>query len=91
MILHILAIEDHDLELKHLFRFMTGSYSLPPLGLPGDLKVKFVHGCPPECRCRPTASTCDLHICLPVHASTINEMRELMTSAMLEGFGFGNI
>ena len=64
---------------------------MPPLGLPEPIKVQFVHGCPLYCKCRPTSSTCQLTINLPVHASTFTEMDELMTSALLEGFGFGNI
>ena len=86
-----LGIEDHNLQLKHLFRFITGTYTLPPLGFPEQLKVKFVHGCLENCKCRPTASTCELSIHLPVHANTPGGIRELMISAMLEGYGFGKI
>lgn len=81
----------HNLELHHVFRFITGSYSFPPLGLPGAIKVQFVHGCPDGCKCRSTTSTCLLTINLPVHASTLNHMEEIMVSALLEGYGFGNL
>jgi hypothetical protein len=38
------GIERHDLKLRHLLRFITGCYSLPPLGLPDSIKIKFLHG-----------------------------------------------
>jgi hypothetical protein len=45
-ILHFHAgIEEHDLKLRHLLRFVTGCYSLPPLGLLDSIKIKFLHGC----------------------------------------------
>jgi hypothetical protein len=64
---------------------------LPPLGLPGAIEVKFVHGCADGCKCRPTVSTCKLVLKIPVHASTFANMKEMMTSAMLQGFGFGKL
>ncbi len=91
MFCFILGIEEHNLGLRHLFRFITGSYNIPPLGLPHFITVRFVHGCPNHCKCRPTASTCRLVLNLPVHASTFEEMKELLTSALLEGYGFGII
>ena len=85
------GIQEHDLKLQHLLHCVTGCYSLPPLGLPDSIKIKFLHGCHNESRCRPTVSTCQLFIWLPVHAATFQEMKELIVSALLEGFGFGNI
>lgn len=85
------GIQEQNLRLQHLLRFVTGCYSLPPLGLPDSIKIKFLHGCHNECKCRPIVSTCQLFIRLPVHAATFQEMKELMVSALLEGFGFGNI
>ena len=87
----LLGVEEHNLSLRHLLRFVTGCYSLPPLGLPDCIKVKFLHGCRNGCKCRPTVSTCQLFIRLPVHAATFQEMKELVVSALLEGFGFGNL
>lgn len=81
----------NNLTLRHVFRFITGSYSIPPLGLPHPVRVEFVHGCPSGCKCRPTASTCQLKLYIPVHASTLDEMEEIMVSALQEGYGFGNI
>ena len=59
--------------------------------IPGSIEVKFVHGCADGCKCRPTVSTCKLVLKIPVHASTFANMKEMMTSAMLEGFGFGQL
>lgn len=87
----VLEMNANNLELHHVFRFITGSYSFPPLGFPEPIKVKFVHGCPDHCKCCPTASTCQLTINLPVHASTLSELEEIMVSALLEGYGFGNL
>ena len=56
---------------------------MPPLGFPEAMKVEFVHSCPENCKCRPTASTCQLSINIPVHANTGEMMRELMTSFRL--------
>ena len=89
--MYILGIEEHNLRLRDLMRFITGSFQLPPLGLPGAIEVKFIHGCADGCKCRPTVSTCKLVLKIPVHASTFANMKEMMTSAMLEGFGFGQL
>ena len=74
-----------------MFFVLSLDLSFPPLGLPEPIKVEFVHGCPDHCKCRPTASTCQLTINLPVHASTLSELEEIMVSALLEGYGFGNL
>ena len=79
------------MKLKDLMRFITGSFQLPPLGLPEPIEVKFIHGCANGCRCRPSVSTCKLILKIPVHISTFESMEEILTSAMLEGFGFGKL
>ena len=88
---NILGIEEHNLKLKDLMRFITGSFQLPPLGLPKPIEVKFIHGCADSCRCRSSVSTCKLVLKLPVHISTFATMEEMMKSAMLEGLGFGKL
>ena len=75
--------------LKDVLKFIIGSEEYPPVGLPKKMSVQFKHGCPDECRCRPTASTCSLTITLPVHANSFVMMTELMTSALTDCFGFG--
>ena len=75
--------------LKDLAQFITGSATVPPLGLPCSIKVEFKHDCKSECKCRPTASTCTLTLVLPCHANTFEGMQELLYSAMKDCFGFG--
>ena len=74
-----------------LMRFITGSFQLPPLGLPEPVEVRFINGCAAGCKCRPTVSTCKLVLKIPVHTPKFENMKEMMTSAMLEGFGFGKL
>ena len=50
--------------LSELQKFITGCKGVPPLRLPKRITVKFKHGCMERCRCRPTASTCDLSVTL---------------------------
>ncbi|XP_078495362.1 uncharacterized protein LOC144750196 [Ciona intestinalis] len=55
------------LEFQKLMKFLTGSSTLPPLGLPNDLSISFLHGCRlspggTKCRCLPTVSTCAISV-----------------------------
>jgi hypothetical protein len=70
---------------------MTGSKTIPPLGFPKQFSVKFVHGCAEGRRCRPTVSTCDITLKIPVHLSTEQDMRDIMKSAIKDCSGFGNL
>ena len=71
---------------------MTGVKKIPPLGLPKPITVYFKHVCDQEtCKCRPRASTCDLHIQLPVHYQTSEDMTSAWMSALRECQGFGHI
>ena len=79
------------LTVGDIFKFITGSKSLPPLGLPNKLTVLFKHDCVKDCRCRPTASTCALSMTISVHIKTDEEMLEMILSAVKEGLGFGNV
>ncbi|XP_046856540.1 G2/M phase-specific E3 ubiquitin-protein ligase-like isoform X1 [Xenia sp. Carnegie-2017] len=75
--------------LYMLHKFITGCEQLPPLGLPKPITVKFKHGCTERCKCRSTASTCDLSITLPVHyRDSYNQLKEAIDSALIEGNGF---
>lgn len=76
--------------LATLLQFITGSRSVPPLGFPHPITVKFKHGCPDGCKCRPVSSTCDLSITLPVHYQQL-EFNLVMSSAMVECAGFGKV
>ena len=77
--------------LVKLYKFITGSDSLTPLGLERVITVHFTHFCMSDCKCRPTASTCDPSIYLPVHYRDMPAFEEVMTSALEEGLGFGLI
>ena len=41
-----------------------------------------------RCCCRPTTSTCDLRITLPLHLDTFEKMSEILLSALKESGGF---
>lgn len=75
-------------ELKALLQWATGLSSIPPLGMPRKVKITFLGGCDTGCRCRPTASTCDLRITLALHLDTFEEMQEILVSALKESDGF---
>lgn len=75
-------------ELKAFLQWAIGSPSIPPLGLPRKVKITFLGGCNPACRCRPTASTCDLRVSLPLHLDTFEEMKEILMSALKDSEGF---
>ena len=70
---------------------MTGSFDFPPLGFPKKIKCQFLHGYVRGCRCRPTTSTCDLVITLPVHLDSEEAMQEIMAAALKEDPGFGRL
>ncbi|XP_028402261.1 uncharacterized protein LOC114525236 [Dendronephthya gigantea] len=71
--------------LGELHKFITGCEKIPPLGLPKRISVKFKHGCMERCKCRPTASTCDLSITLPVHNyESYIQFKESIDSALIE-------
>lgn len=77
--------------LAKLYKFITGSDCITPLGLERTITVHFNHWCTSDCKCRPTASTCDPSINLPVHYKDMPAFEEVMTSALDEGLGFGLI
>jgi hypothetical protein len=68
------AVANQETCLPKLLQFITGSKAVPPLGLPKGITVKFKHGCPATCKCRPTSSTCDLSITCPVHTTGLEEL-----------------
>ena len=72
-------------------KWMTGSTQIPPLGFPKKFTLEIVHGCLQGCSCRPTASTCDITIKIPVHISDENTMEEMIMSAIKDSYGFGLI
>ena len=80
-----------DLEgLQALLKWTVGVPSVPPLGLPKKITVQFLEGCVLGCHRRPTTSTCDLILTIPLHINTDQEMMNMM-SAVQESEGFGLI
>lgn len=75
--------------LAKLYKFVTGSNNFTPLGLEGVITVCFSHSCLYGCKCRPTASTCDPSISLPIRYKDMAAFKEVMTSALEEALGFG--
>jgi hypothetical protein len=80
---------DGNKALPNLYRFITGSRSVTPLGAEKHIFLKFKHGCPAHCQCRPTASTCDPSIRFSIHYSDSKDFEEVMDNALQEYFGFG--
>ena len=67
-------------------KFVSGTSSIPPLGLPGKLKVLFKHWCTNSngsCKYKRTVS-----LTLPVHYNNKQAMKEALTEAarMPQGF-----
>jgi hypothetical protein len=86
-----LYVEIEGLETDEVLKWMTGSSEVPPLGFPKKFEIKFLHGCIACCKCRPTVSTCDLSITMPVHINKFEEMKEMLHSAVKDSHGFGNL
>ena len=84
-----------DINLQDILQFITGTPSIPCLGFQQKLRVNFVHDCQKlrdkEYNCKPTASTCDLSLNLPIHITSIPEMRQSMTEAVRWSYGFGKV
>ena len=79
------------MRMEDFIKWLTGSKSIPPLGYPKKFSVKFVHGCCQGCHCRPTASTCDVVLKIPVHITSEENMSLMVESALKESVGFGMI
>lgn len=86
--LHLLLIEIRGKCVDDLMQWLTGAKKMPVLGLSSKIKCQFLHACQAGCRCRPTCSTCDLAVTLPVHLNSNDEMVEIMTSALNDSTGF---
>lgn len=77
--------------MKDFIKWMTGSKTIPPFGSPKKFTINFTHGCKEGCRCRPTVSTCDIALKLPVHINSEEEMIFLIKSTLKDCQGFGKI
>ena len=63
-------------------QFVTGSPAVPVIGFEEKLQLTFVHGCDSNCKCFPTASTCDLVLCIPVHLVAIEDFKTSFHGAL---------
>ena len=72
-----------------MLKFINGLEQVPPLGLPDKITIKFKYFCDCDSQCGRTASTCDPSITFPVHYDTYDAFYQSMSSALVEGSGFG--
>ena len=86
-----MVLDVEGIQMSEFMKSFTGSNTVPPHGFPKELSVKFVHGCRHGCRCRPTVSTCDLAINIPMHLNSEEIMKEMLLSAVGDSQGFGNL
>ncbi|XP_046844260.1 uncharacterized protein LOC124438267 isoform X1 [Xenia sp. Carnegie-2017] len=66
-----------DVSISAFLKWLSGCKTIPVLGFPKKFSVTFVHDCKENCKCRPTTSTCDLLLRIPVHISNISEMEQM--------------
>ena len=89
---YTLGIPECDLTVGDLLKFITGARDIPALGFPEQIAIYFIHECDQvKCKCRPKVSTCDLHLQLPVHYQSSEDMIAAWMSALKECKGFGHI
>ena len=88
-LLTLIIFLDVNKALPRLHKFITGSNSVTPLGAESHIILKFKHGCPAQCKCRPTAATCDPSIRFPMHYSDSDDLEQALDTALEEYFGFG--
>ena len=77
------------MSVQHILKWLTGAKNIPPLGFSKKIQCQFLHGCPAGCKCKPTTSTCDLALTLPVYLNTEDDMKEIMYSALIDCLDFG--
>lgn len=77
------------IELSEIMQFVTGSPAVPVIGFEEKLQLTFVHGCVSNCKCFPTASTCNLVLRIPVHFVAIEDFKTSFHGALKDGFVFG--
>ena len=86
------CLDDADPEIEDLIQFITGTPSILPLGLPDVILILFKYGCiNANCKCFPTVSTCDLQLCIAVHITSENKVKESLSRAVKEGYCFGQL
>lgn len=81
--------ENGSIAVSQMLTFISGLEQVPPLGLPDKITIKFKYFSSAHCQCRLTASTCDPSITFPLHYDTYDAFCQSMSSALVEGCGFG--
>ena len=83
-------LDEASFTLADIAKYMTGSFTISPGGVP-TLKLYFKHDCEENCKCLPTASTCAMHIIIPVHTNTLKSISECFSTALTatSSYGFG--
>jgi len=76
--------------LEDITMFITGSKSIPPLGLGRPIHILFKHGCNNSCRCLPNVSVCSPSLTLPVHYGSEETMLQALEVAVRCSIDFGN-
>ena len=83
--------DDCPVKPEDLLQYITGSSSIPAVGFATKIKVEFVHGCSQNCKCKLTASTCDLTVRLTIHIVSVEQMKAYFSDAIGMSQGFGKI
>ena len=68
--------------------FITGCPVIPPMGFPTVLQIKFIAD---KEKRLPTASTCGLHINLPLALQEYEDFKAQMNFALSNTIGFGQV
>lgn len=81
---------DHAIHLPELMKFVSGTPTIPPLGLQSRLAILFKHDCANDktCRCKLTTMTCDLSLSLPMHYKDTTDMMTAIVDSIKLSQGF---
>ena len=71
-----------------ILAFVTGATTIPPMGFPQPITVKFIDD---RTKKLPTASTCALKLRLPLSLSNYADFKKWMDMALLNTVGFGQV
>ena len=72
-------------------KFITGTSTIPLLGMSRKIKMTSKHDCSVGCACKITVSTCTLQVNLPYHYGSHATMLETAVSSVKLSRGFDAI
>ena len=84
-----LFVENCKPSFDELMKYLTGSSTVPPLGLPTDFNIDFLHMCKDSCKYLPKVSTCAMAVTIPVHIATLGDMKDAFFTSITCELGFG--